>query len=140
MADPNPNSRDVEHASHKFHHARPQGIDPLTSGQPKHATGSAANVRPHGGMVSKTHYGALVTGGGDLKSALAAGSVGPNIGDMLAPPPKTLAPVAIVFGQRSRTSNHTTEVHAALGKAILAAAVHNGGPHEDRVVPAKEKR
>lgn len=137
MADPNLNSRDIEHASHVHHHSRPSGIQPQTGGLPKHAT--SAKVSIHGGMVSKTHYGALITGGGDLKSALAAGAVGSNISDTLAPPPKTLAPVAIAFGQRSRTSNHTTEVHAALGKAILAAAVHNGGPHEDRVVPAKEK-
>ncbi|MGD0418462.1 MAG: hypothetical protein ABSA68_02595 [Xanthobacteraceae bacterium] len=141
FADPNPNSRDVEHASHVHHHGRPGGIQPQTGGQPKHAT--SAPVPIHGGFAVRhpSGGGGFVTGGGDLRSALASGAAGSNISDQLAPPPKVFAaPVAIVPGQRSRTTpGYTSGIHDALGKAVLAAAIHNGGPHEGRAVPAKEK-
>jgi hypothetical protein len=110
------------------------GIDPRGTGHKKYGHHNAIEnpVKIHGGMtvrhpVSKE----FVTGGGNLHSALTSGAVGPGLGDYLSTPPrKTLAPVKITPGMRSRTSNHTDDVHAMLGQKILASALKSGGQHE----------
>ena len=55
-------------------------------------------------------------GGGDMKSALTSGAVGPGLGDMLPARPKVFPDTKVTPGIRSRTSgglNHD------LGRAII---------------------
>ncbi len=109
------------------------GIDPRGSGHKKYGGHNALfdPVPIHGGMAVKHRtINAHVTGGGNLHSALQDGGV-PGLGDYLSAPPnpKQLAPVTISPGMRSRTSNHTDEVHAMLGAKILASALKSGGQH-----------
>jgi hypothetical protein len=111
------------------------GIDPRGTGHKKYGHHNAIEnpVQIHGGMAVKhPNIDAHVTGGGNLHSALQSGAVGPGLGDYLSAPPnpKRLAPVKITPGMRSRTSNHTDELHAMLGQKILASAIKSGGQHE----------
>ncbi len=109
------------------------GIDPRGTGHRKMLHNALTHQVPiHGGMAVKhPTIDAYVTGGGNLHSALQSGAV-PGLGDYLScpPNPKRLAPVKITPGMRSRTSNHTDDVHAMLGQKILASALKSGGQHE----------
>ena len=109
--DPN-TPRSMEHSQHAKNHARPSGIDPRVGTMFKHGQGTPPT---HGGMHTKSAAGHLAFAGGDLKSAVESGSVGPGIGDMLPATPKVFPEVATAYGMRGN-------LDAQIGKRILAEA------------------
>jgi hypothetical protein len=126
-------------SQHAANHARASGIDPRVGTVHKHGQGT---VPVHGGMHTKTKAGHLAFAGGDMKSAVESGSVGPNpLTSKLAPLPKVFSDPPAVIGQRSRTNeamaspgvniartrspDHMAGLHA-LGHAILNQATKSG--------------
>lgn len=87
------------------------------------------NVGVHDGMHTRVsnigdRAGLTRVGGGDMKSALTSGSVGPGLGDMLPARPKVFADTKVTPGMRSRTSDG---LNHDLGRAIIGEAVTNDG-------------
>lgn len=128
--------RAFEHARHKANHARPAPhpstgfthIDPRV-GAPK----NDHHAPIHGGMHTRAKTGDhLAFAGGNIKSALESGAVGPSIGDHLSGYPKPhdggAAPIHPSMASAAKRSVVPVDVMHELGRKILATAV---GPNRD---------
>jgi len=128
-----PSPREVEHAKHnadKHSIARASTV--------AKTSGGAAPI--HGGMHTKAKTGDhLAFAGGNIKSALESGSVGPSIGDVLTGYPKNhdggASPIHPSMASAAKRSVIPFEMMHELGRKILDTATgpdRNGMPRVRR--------